>query len=149
MVLAFGLSGLASLGLAVTYWLGGDPQVEGALLGISLGGLGLGIVGWTKRYMSGGSFVEEREELSHPERLTDAAARDFRGGEELIVRRKVLFRMLSAAVGSLGIALIFPIRSLGPRPGRSLYETPWRKGLRWSPNRGARFASATSGSARS
>ena len=39
----------------------------------------------------------------------------------------------AAAVGALGLAAIFPIRSLGPRPGAGLKETPWRKGSRgWS-----------------
>ena len=30
----------------------------------------------------------------------------------------------------MGLAALFPIRSLGPRAGRALLETPWRAGLR-------------------
>jgi quinol---cytochrome c reductase iron-sulfur subunit len=39
-------------------------------------------------------------------------------------------RIFGAAVGALGLAAIFPIRSLGPRPGSSLLRTSWRNGLR-------------------
>ena len=44
--LAFGLSAAASLGLTVVYALGGQPQLEGILLGIALGGLGMGFALW-------------------------------------------------------------------------------------------------------
>ena len=36
---AFGLSTLSSIGLFVVYAVGGQPQIEGALIGVSLGGL--------------------------------------------------------------------------------------------------------------
>jgi ubiquinol-cytochrome c reductase iron-sulfur subunit len=38
--------------------------------------------------------------------------------------------MGSAAVAALGVALIFPIRSHGPRPGKGFKSTPYRKGVR-------------------
>jgi len=38
--------------------------------------------------------------------------------------------MLLVALGALGAAAVFPIRSLGPKPGRSLFETAWRRGTR-------------------
>jgi ubiquinol-cytochrome c reductase iron-sulfur subunit len=37
---------------------------------------------------------------------------------------------MAGAVGALGLAALFPIRSLGPRPGRGLKETPYRAGIR-------------------
>jgi ubiquinol-cytochrome c reductase iron-sulfur subunit len=51
-----------------------------------------------------------------------------RGGE--IGRRKLLTRMLGLAAAALGVAAVFPIRSLGPSPGKSLERTPWRSGSR-------------------
>src|SRR5206468_3067070 len=37
---------------------------------------------------------------------------------------------LLAALGGLAAALAIPVLSLGPAPGRSLFETPWKKGSR-------------------
>ena len=45
-------------------------------------------------------------------------------------RRRFLLRMFGAAAGALGLAAIFPVASLGPRPGNSLFVTKWRKGAR-------------------
>ncbi|HVL51688.1 MAG TPA: Rieske (2Fe-2S) protein, partial [Actinomycetota bacterium] len=45
-------------------------------------------------------------------------------------RRKFLFRMLGAAAAAMGLALVFPIRSLGPSPGTSLLRTSWARGIR-------------------
>ena len=38
--------------------------------------------------------------------------------------------MGTAAVAALGVALVFPIRSLGPRPGKGFKSTPFRRGVR-------------------
>jgi ubiquinol-cytochrome c reductase iron-sulfur subunit len=35
-----------------------------------------------------------------------------------------------ASAAALGVAFLFPIRSLGPNPGHSLERTPWRRGRR-------------------
>ncbi len=44
-----------------------------------------------------------------------------------LARRRLLGRMLAAAGGASGLAALFPIASLGPRPGRSLFTTKWRR----------------------
>ena len=41
-----------------------------------------------------------------------------------------MVRALGLAMGGLGVAALFPIRSLGPDPGRDLSQTPWRDGVR-------------------
>ena len=48
----------------------------------------------------------------------------------MLHRRTVLRRSLVTAVAALGVAALFPLRSLGPRPGRSLLRTAWRGGTR-------------------
>jgi ubiquinol-cytochrome c reductase iron-sulfur subunit len=125
---AFAASGLASLGLTVVYALGGQPQVEGALLGIALGGLALGFVLWGKRLMPAGPFVEEREPMAVTAADREDLERDLVRGGEVMRRRTFLRRMLYAAAAALGIAAVLPIRSLGPSPGRSLFRTRWRSG---------------------
>ncbi len=55
---------------------------------------------------------------------------------EGVARRKFLVRMLAAAAGALGLAALFPIASLGPRPDGKLFVTSWRKGSRVVDQRG-------------
>jgi len=125
--LAFVLSALAASGLAALYALGGQPQLEGTLLAITFAGLAYGLVTWANRLMPEGPFVEERHVLPSSEEERAAFEDDLeRGGH--ISRRGFLWKTLLAAAGAMGVAALFPIRSLGPNPGRSLLETPWRNG---------------------
>ena len=66
--LAFGITALASIGLAVTYARGGQEQIEGALLAVALGGLGFGFVQVAKHLLPQGPYVEGREAPSSPRR---------------------------------------------------------------------------------
>ena len=124
------VSPVAALALAVVYWRGGQPQAEGALLAVALGGLAYGIITWAHVGMPAGSVVGEREGLSSAVSDRRAFAEDLDAGTEQIGRRGLLGRMLGAALGALGLAALFPIRSLGPAPGDSLRRTAWRRGSR-------------------
>jgi ubiquinol-cytochrome c reductase iron-sulfur subunit len=123
---------LATMGsggaLLLLYLLGGQPQLEGLLLFVCLGGLGAGIVIWSHALMPAHEAVEERP----PPRSDQAAAAlvatlDEEAG---FSRRKLLILLLLGAFGGLASALLIPVLSLGPSPGRALFETPWRRGLR-------------------
>jgi ubiquinol-cytochrome c reductase iron-sulfur subunit len=119
----------AALALAVLYWRGGQPQLEGVLLATALGGLAYGFVVWGHHLLPPGPVEEPRHELESTPGERARFERDFeRGGE--IERRKVLTRMLGLAAAALGAAAVFPIRSLGPSPGKSLERTPWKPGSR-------------------
>jgi ubiquinol-cytochrome c reductase iron-sulfur subunit len=128
--LCFLLSAAASVGLTVVYALGGQPQIEGALIFVALGGIAVGFVLWSKHLMPAQEFVEERPPLQSSAAEREAFASDFFSSERGIKRRTFLGRGLLAALGALGVAAIFPIRSLGPAPGRSLFRTAWRRGSR-------------------
>lgn len=128
--LAFAASVLASIGLAVVYALGGQPQIEGALLLVALGGIGVGLIVWAKRFMPVGRDVQEREPLASAPAERREAEATFEAGAEIISRRRALVRMLGAAIAALGVAALFPIRSLGRAPGRALLHTAWRPGSR-------------------
>jgi ubiquinol-cytochrome c reductase iron-sulfur subunit len=127
---AFALSMLAFIGLTVLYGLGGQPQLEGALLLAGLGSLGYGLAAWGKELMPQGPFSQEVEDLVPSEEDKASFWAAFARGEESIARRSVLGKLLLGALGTLVAALVFPIRSLGPNPGRSLFQTSWRKGSR-------------------
>src|SRR5438445_4431623 len=61
----------AALGLAGVYIAGVQPQAEGALLGVALGGFGVALILWARSLTSKGSVVGDRGSLAHDE---DAAA---------------------------------------------------------------------------
>ena len=126
---AFALSGLASIAFIVVYFYGGNTQLEGILLAVSVGALGWGFVAWAKALMPGGHYVEEREALPGPVEQR-RAAEDFVESGEQIGRRRLLGRLLAGAAGLFGIAALFPIASLGPSPGRTLFRTAWTAGAR-------------------
>lgn len=119
---------LAAIALAVVYWQGGQPQAEGILLAISLGGIGVGIVLWAKHFMPDDEVAEERHSLASTEEEVAAFTADFQAGESSLRSRRILVATAGGACAALGVAIVFPIRSLGPRPGRGLKETAYRGG---------------------
>jgi ubiquinol-cytochrome c reductase iron-sulfur subunit len=138
----FGVAMVAAVALAVVYWEGGQNQAEGVLLAVITGGIGVGIVLWAKHFLPGGEVEEEREPLPSSEAELGAFRRDYEAGTRALrledrdepetpagVRSRRL--MLASAAGALtafGAALLFPIRSLGPRPGSGLKRTPFAAG---------------------
>lgn len=127
---AFAASMAASITVTVVYALGGQPQLEGLLLGVALGGIAVGLVVFGHRMLPGGDFVEPRDVIPEATAERPGVATAFDTGAEPIERRSLLAKAFGAAVALLGAAALFPIRSLGDRPGESLVRTPWRAGLR-------------------
>ena len=119
-------STMASIGLVVTYLLGGQPQVEGALLAVALGGLGASLVVWAAALVKP---VTESEEV-HPLASQPVPAADEPQTTGEITRRRFLLRLVAGASAALGAAVAIPVLSLGPQPGRALFRTDWRSGAR-------------------
>jgi ubiquinol-cytochrome c reductase iron-sulfur subunit len=121
---------VGAVGVTIVYAFGGQPQLEGILLGLALGGLAVALIVFARRMLPAGHFVQVRDE--HPEDPTDQAqaAAAFESGAEPIERRSLILKFFGVAVGALGLAALFPIRSLGTRPGLSLFHTHWRRGVR-------------------
>ena len=130
IAIGFGVAIAAAIGLAVVYGFGGQPQVEGVLLLLTLGGIGFGIASWGKYLMPNGPFVQEREPMTSTADERELAVEAFERGSEEFGRRRFLRRMLIGSFGALGVALLFPIRSLGPNPGDELEHTAWFPGSR-------------------
>ena len=122
------ITALAALALAGLYIAGGQPQVEGALLFVAFVFLGLGFVVIARDLLPGSNVTGSRGALPSTEAEREAAQAAFERGEEPFVRRSFLLRMLLLAGGALGLAALFPINSLGPRPKDTLRRTSWRKG---------------------
>lgn len=128
-VSAFGVCTVAAIALGVVYWRGGQPQAEGALLGVAFAALCYGFISWARHLLPQGPFVQEREPLASDEDDRVAFLDDLQQGD-VIGRRPVLLKAVGVAGAAVAAAFLFPIRSLGPRPGKSLSRTPWRDGLR-------------------
>jgi ubiquinol-cytochrome c reductase iron-sulfur subunit len=127
-VACFLAAAAAAVGLAAVYLAGGQPQAEGVLLGVALGGIGAGIVTWAKGFEPEEEDIEARGRLSSTDADVDAFTVDFEAGAEGAVtpsRRRLLLGSAAAAFAALGAALLFPVRSLGPRPGRDLKHTAY------------------------
>lgn len=135
----FAISAAASIGLTIVYALGGQVQLEGTLLGTALGGLAIGLVLWAHNLMPGGTATQERKSLDQPTARAEAAD-TFEDSSATVGRRSFLGKILAGALGALGIAALFPIRSLGEGPGRSLLRTRWVQGARLVTTEGAPVA---------
>ena len=124
----FGVAMIAAVALAVVYWNGGQPQAEGVLLAVVTGGIGVGIVLWAKHFMPTDEVFEDREPLPSSEEDLAAFTHDFEAGESTLRSRRLLLTSAIGAATAFGAALLFPIRSLGPRPGGGLKRTAYAPG---------------------
>ena len=76
VALCFAASALASAALVATYLAGGNVQLEGVLLAIALGGIGIGIVIWAVRLIDAPVETEDY----HDQASADEVVRDVRSG---------------------------------------------------------------------
>jgi ubiquinol-cytochrome c reductase iron-sulfur subunit len=129
---AFGATFVAGLALLGLYIVGGQTQLEGLLLTVCLGGIGIGIVVWAQRLMPSRVHVEPRPPIGTDPGQIEGLAEALTE-EAGFSRRTLLIKALIGALGGLGAALAIPVFSLGPAPGRSLFETTWRPGARLMP----------------
>ncbi|MDQ3145387.1 MAG: Rieske 2Fe-2S domain-containing protein, partial [Actinomycetota bacterium] len=83
-----------------------------------------------KGFLPTDELTEERGEVASTEEEVAAFAASLQVGEGTLERRGLLIRLGIGALGALGLAALFPVRSLGPRPGRGLKQTPWARGVR-------------------
>jgi ubiquinol-cytochrome c reductase iron-sulfur subunit len=129
--IAFGVTVLGAAGFAVAYGLGGNTQLLGLGLGIAFAGLAAGLFLWGRHLLPSGGFVEERPPLSAPTKQRKLLA-EAAGGPESPIHRRGLVGMLVLAAGSIGVAALFPLRSLlsfrRPDPVTQLRHTVWETG---------------------
>jgi ubiquinol-cytochrome c reductase iron-sulfur subunit len=126
-LLLMGLAGFAAYG--GLYWVGGQTQWEAVFGGVGFFAFGFGLSAWGKYLLPQGPFVEERHSLASTDAEIDAMAAAFEDRGKMVFRRRgLLGTILGAGAGVMGVVLIFPLRSLGPQPKKSLDVTDWRPG---------------------
>ena len=128
---AFCVSMAASVGLTVLYALGGQPQLEGALLGIALGGIAVGLVLFGHRMLPGDNFVEPREMVPRATAQRPGVEAAFEAGAEPIERRRLIVTAFACDRWPCSAP---PPSSRSGRSARgrdaSSYHTSWRRGRR-------------------
>jgi hypothetical protein len=124
--LVLSIAATATFGAA--YALGARTQILAGAAGVSLAALAVAFIVWTSELLQQDQVVEEREPEPSPEEARRAAEAALAHGQREITRRGALGWLLGAALGSLGVAALFPVRSLGPGPDRLLFHTKWRPG---------------------
>jgi ubiquinol-cytochrome c reductase iron-sulfur subunit len=128
---AFALGILGAVGFALTYAFDAGTQVLGVMVFVMMGGIGVGMVSWAKRYMTPiVPDVEPRGSIASTDEEIERFSADFNVGEYELVRRSLLTKLLLGALGSMGLAALVPFASLGPAPDETFTRTKWRKGTR-------------------
>jgi ubiquinol-cytochrome c reductase iron-sulfur subunit len=140
---AFVVAAVGGAVFAVLYVLGGDvvgpglTQWLGGSLAVAAGGIGVGLVTWAAALMPPGPHVEEREApRPQPRRRREVLAEAAAEGRT-VGRRSLLGRLLAAALGVTGLAVLFPLRSLGRSPFPERLVTGWLDGVRLVDETGA------------
>jgi len=126
----FLVAAAAGIALLVVYVAGGDAQAEGALLAVILGGIGIGLVRWSHAMVGPEPAIEERPPLESEASRRREFITTLEESSRPVSRRRLLLGSLTAAGAALVAALLLPLRSLGPSPGRALFRTAWRDGRR-------------------
>jgi quinol---cytochrome c reductase iron-sulfur subunit len=132
---------LAGLGLAVTYVVAGEQsQVLGIFLAFGFGGLAIGLILWARDLLPGQEVTAHREhqggsgDVARNELVTSLSR-----AIEPMARRPFLLKVLLPVGGIFGLAAFFPLASLGPRPGRTLFSSGWYTGAHLVNQDGARI----------
>lgn len=126
---ALALSILGSVTFAVAYATHAGNAYIGLGLAAAAGGLCAAFAAWEYWLLPHDLHVQARHELAdEPVSVDELDCTLERERRQL--SRPLLVRLLVAAFGAMGVALLFPIRSLGPAPGDALFKTKWKPGSR-------------------
>jgi len=131
--IAFVLAALAGVAFAVCYAVDAGEQALGASIALAFAAIAYGLAVWGRLLMPAGGYVQSREpSLGRPreQMLLIQEATE----EPSPVNRRSMLGLLGLAATTIGVALLFPLRSLyppgQPSPLTELRRTPWRLGPR-------------------
>jgi ubiquinol-cytochrome c reductase iron-sulfur subunit len=126
-----GASIIGSVAFAAAYLRGGSTQIQGVALALAFFGIAGALVTWSRELLPHGQVVDEQHPLRAPDAVrSDAVSQLLSGTGEIVGRRTWLMRLGWGALGFLGIAALFPVRSLGPSPRGQIGASGWKSGMR-------------------
>ena len=130
------LSVLGAIGFVLA-WVtlhgsGWQTQALGLCALVALGGIGVGLVVWAQGAMPQGPHVQDRHDARMGSTdVPDGVRRTLRADTDQIARRSLLARVLSVALGALGLSALVPLLSLRPTEGDTTEgATAWQGGRR-------------------
>ena len=139
VALFFLLSALGTIGFIAAYvaFHPGNSTNEartsnillGVTLGVTLAGLGAGIIAWVRWLMPAHETLQERHGLESSDDDIEAATQIVMTGfeETGLPRRSLLKRSLGLSLGLLALPPVVLLRDLGPLPEKTLRTTLWEK----------------------
>ncbi len=123
------LAAAGSGGFIAAYFTGGSRLLEGVSLAGACAMFGAAALGWAFWIVPQEHVVDEVE--GYPSQTIERMKQtnELTEVQHLVTRPVALVRLLAAALGVFGLALLVPpIRSLGTDPDETLFHTKWRKG---------------------
>lgn len=128
--LAFAISMLGSAVFAAAYALRAGLQIEGLGLVVALGGLAFGVIAWALGSIPQEQVTDHLDDYPSDPGARAAAQAELKQGLDELNRHGFVLKFFMGAFSALGLAALFPLRSLGPGFRTGLYTTEWRKGAR-------------------
>jgi len=112
--------------------IGASNLFLGLFMGLSLLGIGVGAIQWSRKLMSDVEIVEMRHPAASSEEDRAEALDALQQGVEDsgIARRPLIRNTLLGALAIFPVPLVVLLRDLGPLPGTALEETVWTEGMR-------------------
>ncbi|PZS29272.1 MAG: (2Fe-2S)-binding protein [Pseudonocardiales bacterium] len=104
----------------------------GLCMALGLGGLGIAVVGYAKWLMPEDESVQERHDgrSDEDDRATTVATLAEAGDATGLGRRSLIKRTLGLSVLGLTAMAVAPLIGLFKKPGRQLFTTQWKNGIR-------------------
>ena len=123
---------VCAAGFAVVDAVDANVHVGGALLGLTFTAFAAALVVWEHELMKHDETTEEMPGPRSSQTERGAAEETFGEGTRTIVgRRSWLARLLAGAAATVGVALLFPLRSFTEKSdAREFEHTSWSKGAR-------------------
>jgi len=121
---------LGSIGFMVAYVEHAPIQIEGLAMAVALGGFVCAALGWSSWIIGRDEVVDRIDEYPSDSSDRSAATAELQQAEREVSRNGALLKLLYLALGVFGLAAVFPFRSWGPAPGRTLFKTKWKPGSR-------------------
>ncbi|MDQ6931152.1 MAG: Rieske (2Fe-2S) protein [Candidatus Eremiobacteraeota bacterium] len=121
---------VGSAGFMAAYIFHANNQVEGSALGAALLGFAAAAAGWGAWIIRPARVVDHIDDYPSDRASREGTVQELASSQAEVSRKGILVKLLFAALGTFGLAALFPFRSWGPAPDGTLFRTKWKRGDR-------------------